>query len=182
MLTQLDRRLKHSRLVLTIVAKQMYRQRALVKSLQIVKTYNSVSVIATDKTGTLTQNKMTVTHVLWDKYGVYKVPMAQPEPAKEETFIQTTHRLSSGVVETVHRLTIDSTIVVRRLSSISMSKPQKIAEFNNGNEKHGTPNEASEIRIQAFRDLLLGATLGNNAELQMVQDAKIGENASSMKS
>ena len=32
----------------------MYRQRVLVKSLQIVETFNSVSVIATDKTGTLT--------------------------------------------------------------------------------------------------------------------------------
>jgi P-type E1-E2 ATPase len=52
----------------------MYRQRVLVKSLQIVETFNSVSVIATDKTGTLTQNKMTVTHLLWDIQGVYNVP------------------------------------------------------------------------------------------------------------
>ncbi|CAF4401147.1 unnamed protein product, partial [Adineta steineri] len=44
------------------------------------------------------------------------------------------------------------------------------------------PNEASEIQIQAFRDLLLGAALCNNAEKQMVQDAQIGQDVSKMKS
>ena len=72
----------------------MYRQRVLVKSLQIVETFNAVSVIATDKTGTLTQNKMTVTHLLWDTQGVYKVPLIDPELPKPETIFQTIRRLS----------------------------------------------------------------------------------------
>ena len=108
--------------------------------------------------------------------------MAQPEPAKEETIIQTIRRLSSGAAETVRRLSVGAATAVRRLSSGNMNQPQRMSEFNEGNEKHHIPNEASEVRIQAFRDLLLGASLCNNAEKQMVQDAQIGQDASDMKS
>lgn len=64
----------------------MYRQKVLVKSLQIVETFNSVSVIATDKTGTLTKNQMTVTHLLWDTDGLYTFPIVQSieTPSEQE--------------------------------------------------------------------------------------------------
>ena len=169
-------------LVLTIVAKQMYRQRVLVKSLQIVETFNSVSVIATDKTGTLTQNKMTITHLLWDTQGVYKVPTHQPEPAKEESIFQTIRRLSSGVVDTARRLSVGAATMVRKLSSGNINQPQRMESMNDDNEKNNIPNDASQVQIQAFRDLLLGAALCNNAEKQLVQDAQIGQDVSQMKS
>ena len=66
------------RLVLTVVAKKMQRQHMLVKSLQIIETFNAVSVIITDKVGILTQNTMRVTHLLWDKQGIYEVPTTKP--------------------------------------------------------------------------------------------------------
>jgi sodium/potassium-transporting ATPase subunit alpha len=157
----------------------MYRQRVLVRSLQIVETFNSVSVIATDKTGTLTQNKMTVTHLLWDIEGVYKVPLPKPEPAKEETILQTIRRLSSDAVETARRLSVNATTMVRKLSSGNLNE---FPSLNDDNKKNQIPNEASEIQIQAFRDLLLGASLCNNAEKQLVQDAQIGQDLSKMKS
>ncbi|CAF0772610.1 unnamed protein product [Adineta ricciae] len=69
-------------LVLTIVAKRMYKQKVLVKSLATVETFNFVSVIATDKTGTLTMNQMTITALLWGKLGEYMVPIHRSE---EET-------------------------------------------------------------------------------------------------
>ncbi len=160
----------------------MYRQRVLVKSLQIVETFNSVSVIATDKTGTLTQNKMTITHLLWDTHGVYKVPLPQAMPAQPETILQTIRRLSSGVVETARRLSIGATTMVRKLSSGNINQPQRMTSFEDDNYRNNIPNEASEVRIQAFRDLLLGAALCNNAEKQMVQDAQIGQDVTEMKS
>ena len=159
----------------------MYRQRVLVKSLQIVETFNSVSVIATDKTGTLTQNKMTITHLLWDTHGVYKVPVPQAIPAKPETLLQTLRRLSSGVVETARRFSVGAVTVVRKMSSGNINQPQRMQSFED-DEKNAISDPAEEVRIQAFRDLLLGAALCNNAEKQMVQDAQIGQDASQMKS
>ncbi|CAF4232597.1 unnamed protein product, partial [Adineta steineri] len=60
-------------LVLTIVAKRMYKQKVLVKSLATVETFNFVSIIATDKTDTLTMNQMTITAILWGNQGEYMV-------------------------------------------------------------------------------------------------------------
>ena len=159
----------------------MYRQRVLVRSLQIVETFNAVSVIATDKTGTLTQNKMTVTHLLWDTEGIHQVPLPQREPAREETIFQTLRRLSSGVIETARRLSVDAASMVRKLSTGDINELQQMPTLNDNNKKNYLSNNASEIRIQAFRDLLLGASLCNNAEKQFVHDAQIGQDISKMK-
>lgn len=53
-------------ITLSVAAKKLSTKKVLVKNLESVETLGSTSCICSDKTGTLTQNKMTVKHLWYD--------------------------------------------------------------------------------------------------------------------
>ena len=73
-----------STITLALGMKTMANHNALVKSLPAVETLGSTTVICTDKTGTLTENQMTVTHLHLKDGSVYTITGKGYEP--EGTF------------------------------------------------------------------------------------------------
>lgn len=69
-------------LALAMAVQRMSKRNALVKKLSSVETLGSTSVICTDKTGTLTQNEMTVSH-LWLAEKEFQVTGVGYEPKGE---------------------------------------------------------------------------------------------------
>uniref|UniRef100_A0A914D1H2 Cation-transporting P-type ATPase C-terminal domain-containing protein n=1 Tax=Acrobeloides nanus TaxID=290746 RepID=A0A914D1H2_9BILA len=70
--------------ILTVIARRLEKKNVYLKRLDIVEALGSASIIATDKTGTLTKNVMTVTDVWYNNEVISGLPKGN-----ESTFINT---------------------------------------------------------------------------------------------
>nr|KAJ3420389.1 hypothetical protein HK105_005729 [Polyrhizophydium stewartii] len=71
-------------MLLTISARRMAKQSVLVKDIEGVETLGAITMLATDKTGTLTRNQMRVSH-LWVNGVLWSVESSEPEPADDSS-------------------------------------------------------------------------------------------------
>lgn len=83
-------------------AQLMAEQNALVRRLDAVETLGSTTIICTDKTGTLTQNRMSVVEV-WTPNGVVRVTGEGYEPTAEFEGVPSAQALVPGIAATASR-------------------------------------------------------------------------------
>ena len=127
--------------ILTLTAKRMAKKNCLVKALECVETLGSTSVICSDKTGTLTQNRMTVAHQWYDG-AIHEVDTSGSQ-------IIISNELKTKAWESLTRV---ATLCNR-------------AEFKSGQEnipiaKREVAGDASETAILKYTEMVLGGVMG----------------------
>lgn len=112
-------------IVLAVGTKDMAKRQAIIRKLPAVETLGSTSVICTDKTGTLTQNKMTV--VDFYMYGVNKDEVIE-------------NRVDGDTKEQVEAINLGSTLC-------------NDSEITNTGKEIGDPTEVALLRFAAKRGI-----------------------------
>jgi len=84
-------------IALTITARRMKECQVIVSNLEIIETLGAVSTICTDKTGTLTKNQMTVSHLVYDGR-IHMTPFAPVLPEDDPLPIEPGHAAAQALL------------------------------------------------------------------------------------
>lgn len=124
-------------ITLALGVRRMARRRAIVRRLPAVETLGSTTVIGSDKTGTLTENRMTVQEI-WTSGGIVPVPHQAPDVAGED---DPRGRLPGGPGDDP----LGRTLLAGILANEATARPAA-----DGYEIHGDPTEAA-LLVAAHR-------------------------------
>ncbi|KAJ1961365.1 hypothetical protein GGI12_003293, partial [Dipsacomyces acuminosporus] len=108
-------------MLLTIAAKRMAAENVLVKDLQGVETLGAITLLATDKTGTLTRNQMTVTNV-WANGKMFSATRGHNDVGEQITNID-----AKGIREILFTSTLCRSVKFDR-TDVPMDKRQLLGD------------------------------------------------------
>ncbi|HET6872877.1 MAG TPA: cation-transporting P-type ATPase, partial [Sporolactobacillaceae bacterium] len=145
-------------IALALGVQKMIKRNAIIRKLPAVETLGAATVICSDKTGTLTQNKMTVTH-LWLEGKTWDVP-EDPELErfkKEGRPVHLENEATLNQLLTYAVLCNNAEISVEKDSQVQKGDPTEVALLVTGN-KAGINKETLKEQFEIIQEFPFDST------------------------